>query len=146
MKFAIAAVLGVALGCSHHGDEHFRDMAATMNPVIQRLRAQAAIVLDPGKRADTQALGSACVAGVETAKPLAAFRFNDGYAGSTRQVGVDDVMFMFSHDAHNYCVDGHFDADCAEWCVKRYAELADAVDRLRAEGAKENVQIEPLLK
>jgi hypothetical protein len=121
-------------------------IADRVNPVITKLQSSANTVLDPQKRSDVNAVTSACVAGVEIAKPLAAINFKDEFSGSDRQVGINDVMFMFSHDAPTYCPEAHRDAACADWCISTYADLADAIERLRDHAAKENVQVAPLRK
>lgn len=146
MRLALCATLGLATGCSSHDADQWRDIAARANPVIQRLREPAAVVLDPTKRSDVQAVASACLAGIEAAKPMAAIHFHDASAGTNLDIGIDDVMFMFGHDTHNYCVEGQFDADCVDFCVDRYDELADAIDRIRDKAAKAGVDIESLRK
>jgi len=144
MRSAIALyVLGVA-ACGSKGKDHMQAIADRVNPVIAQLQSPATTVLDPQKKTDWNAVTSACVAGIAVAKPLAAVDFKDEFAGNDRQVGINDVMFMFSHDAPTYCPETHRDAACADWCISTYGELADAVDRLRAQAAKENVQIAPL--
>lgn len=146
MRYAIAWSVVVFVACGSKRKDHMQAVADRVNPVIVQLQAPANTVLDPQKRSDVNAVASACLAGISVAKPLAAIDFKDEYAGNDRQIGIDDVMFMFSHDPPNYCPDGHHDSDCADWCIKRYSELADAVDRLRSQAAKENVQIQSLRK
>ncbi len=146
MRFAIISCVVLFAACGSKGKEHMQVVADRVNPVISQLQGLASTVLDPGKRSDVEAVASACLAGIEVAKPLAAIDFKDEYAGNDRAIGINDVMFMFSHDPRTYCPVGHRDSACVDWCIKRYSELADAIDRLQSQAAKENVQIQPLTK
>jgi len=114
-----------------------------------KLKPAAAIILDEHRRSDVDGINKACLDSLGVAQQLGTVHFNDRSNGGNDKVGVDDVIPLLSSDPAVYCKDAKRnvrDEMCRDWCVDRFRDLADALERAHDAAAKENVQLELLRK
>ena len=137
MKCAVLVLILVAVGCKSD-KAGLEKLAASANPVIQKLQPNVAVVLKPG--ADPKTVRTACLQAVADAGPLESLKFDDR-RGDEDTIGINDVLVSFSMgEAANHCQedngDGTRDARCVRYCTEMFHALSEALDRFHKKHAE----------
>ncbi len=134
MKYAVLISILVSIGCKSEEAANLEKLAARTNPVIEKLRPNVAIVLQPG--ADPKAVRMACLQAIADSLPLAGLMFDDRRRDDD-PVGINDVLAGFTtalpaNDCKEDTGDGTRDARCVRFCTEQFRELSDAFGRFHS--------------
>jgi len=144
MKCAVLVLMMVLVACKSEEAANLEKLAARTNPVIEKVRPNVAVVLQPG--ADPKTVRKACLQAVADAGPIEGLTYDDRRSDQDT-VGINDVLVGFTMgEPANHCKDdsgdGTRDARCVRYCTDQLRALSDAFDRLH----KKHPEFEALTK
>jgi len=145
----LLCVVSIALlvACSSGKKRTYQSVADAANPAIAKLRGIVGAVLAPDP--DERTVVAACLNAEDGVRELQDVDFHDqdlnSKIGHTEAGAVIRSLIEMRRDE---CMedtgDGTRTHRCRNWCVERWARLADALDRLHAAAASDGVAIEQL--